>query len=113
VSYFDRCPDRWEAESEGRHDAERDYCGYYRSPNLDHFDCDDAQHSYEDAYRREMRHQEDRREEREAEDRAERLRLEAAMEEDAYQQAMNDAELQAEYDATIPDGVAIPEEEKT
>ena len=117
MSYSDHCPDRWEAEREGRRDAERDYYGYYRSPSHDHFDCDDAQRSYEDAYRSEMRHQEERREEREAEERADRRRaeeaaMEAAAEEAAYYQAMECARYQAEceMERATEDAAHGPEE---
>jgi hypothetical protein len=104
VSYFDRCPDRWEAEREGRDDASREYHGYVRRPDPDHFACDDAQRAYEDSYRSEMHHQDEMREEQEAAERRayERRAEEAAMEaaaEAAYWREMEAAQYEAPEEA--------------
>jgi len=115
MSYFDRCPDRWEAEREGRRDAERQYNGYIRGADYGHFRCDEAQRAYEDGYRMEMQRQDELREEAEAERRAyarraEEAAMEAAVEEEAYYRAMEEAQYQAEMENH--EGRAPEEEEK-
>jgi hypothetical protein len=83
MSHRDDCPDRWQAEREGRHDARR-----RSSVDYDHFDCSEAQYDYERAFRSErgrMRREEEEREENEAAMRAEERRC---AEEAAYEEAL-------------------------
>lgn len=87
MSHFDRCPDRWEAERQARHDAESRYQdnGYITSaPHR--FDCADAQHSYEHAFRSEMyRQEEERHEAKSRRAHEERVRAEREEEERFYE----------------------------
>ena len=77
MSHRDDCPDRWTAEREGRDDAHR------RSfLDRDHFDCEEAQRSYEDGFRREQRREEERRDDERREEEANERRLQARREEE-------------------------------
>lgn len=78
------CPDRYESERDARRHAELDFeFDGYRSPRS-YSDCEESQGYYEDAYRREMLHQEELEEERRAEEVAERRAADALAEEEAY-----------------------------
>ena len=110
------CPDRYESERDARRHAELDFeFDGYRSPRS-YSECDESQRHYEDAYRSEMRRQEDLEEERRAEEAAERRAADARAEdaraeEEAYwaQQQQEEywrAQEEAEYARHLEDQMA-------
>lgn len=108
MSYLDRCPDRWEAERQGRSDGERRYHDYGdRSSAPSRFGCDDAQSAYEDAYRSAQYRAEEERQEAEYRRAHEhQMAEERAMEEQAYHEAMEAQRYEEEMRSAEAEGHA-------